>query len=157
MKIAIGSDFAGYKLKEVIKEYLIKNEYIVSDLGQTEENAMVPYYEVASRVARNVQSGEYNKGILICGTGAGMCIVANKYKGIYALAVEGLYTARKAAIINNANILTFGQRVVGSGKACEMVKAWLETKFLEDFPEERHQFLIDSLDEVKSIENKNFD
>lgn len=156
MRLIIGSDFAGYEMKEEVKEHLIKLGHEIQDLGQIHKGDALPYYKAASDIARKIQSKEAEKAILICGTGAGMCIVANKFKGVYAVACEGIYTARKCGIINHANVLTLGARVVGGNHAIEMIEAWLSAKFLEGFPPERQKFLSDALSEVRKIEADNF-
>ena len=156
MKIAMGSDFAGFPLKENIKKFLFDLGYDVIDFGTDDPSKMTPYYIPASQVANAIQSGECEKGILCCGTGAGMNIVANKFKGIYAVVCEGVFTANRAAVINDANVLTFGDRVIGMAQACECVRTWLSTKYLEGFPAERHQFLRDAFTEVQKLEELNF-
>ena len=156
MKLIIGSDFAGFQLKEEIKQYLLQNGHQVEDLGQLEEEGMTPYFKVAAAVAKRLQEKTADKAILVCGTGAGMCIVANKFKGVYAVACESIYTARKTSIVNDANVLALGGRVVGGNHAVEMVESWLPLNFLEGFPAERHQFLTDALASVRAIEDENF-
>ena len=106
-KIIIGSDKSGFQLKEAVKAHLVEAGYEVTDAGsQSEENAMF-YYEAAENVAPRVGGGEFEKGILICGTGMGMSIVANKHKGVYAAVCENTYAAEKSRA-------TFLQWVVGS-------------------------------------------
>ena len=101
-KIIIGSDKSGFQLKEAVKAHLVEAGYEVTDAGsQSEENAMF-YYEAAENVAPRVGGGEFEKGILICGTGMGMSIVANKHKGVYAAVCENTYAAEKSRAINNA-------------------------------------------------------
>ena len=90
MKIAIGSDKSGFGAKEAVKAYLRETGVDFDDLGTTDLSAVHPYYQVASEVAPLVQNGTYEKAILICGTGAGMSVVVNKYKGVYAVACEGV-------------------------------------------------------------------
>ena len=108
MKIAIGSDKSGFSAKEAIKAYLTEAGVAFDDLGTQDLEHVVPYYAVANKVAPLVQSGEYDKAVLICGTGAGMSVVANKFKGVYAVACEGVYSAKMARAINNANVLCMG-------------------------------------------------
>jgi ribose 5-phosphate isomerase B len=156
MKVAIGSDFAGYPLKEAIKAHLISIGYEVDDFGANNPAEMTPYDEPAITIARKVQEGAYKKAVLCCGTGAGVSIVANKFKGVYAVACEGLYTAERAAVINDANIITFGERVIGAGQACEAVSAWLSLHYLENFPEQRHEFLRSAFKRVQALEDENF-
>ena len=100
MKIAIGSDKSGFSAKEAIKAYLTEAGIEFDDLGTQDLDHVVPYYAVADKVAPLVQQGEYDKAVLICGTGAGMCVVSNKFKGVYAVACEGVYSAKMARAIN---------------------------------------------------------
>ena len=127
MKIAIGSDKSGFSAKEAIKAYLAEAGVEFDDLGTQDLDHVVPYYAVANKVAPLVQSGEYDKAVLICGTGAGMSVVANKFKGVYAVACEGVYSAKMARAINNANVLCMGGWIVGPEMAVEMVKTFLAT------------------------------
>lgn len=128
MKIAIGSDHAGFRLKEVIKNYLITLNYSVEDFG-THSEERVDYPDFAFPVALNVVNGNFEVGILICGTGIGMSITANKVKGIRASLCNDLYTAHVAKEHNNANVLCMGGRVVGEEVAKEIVRVWLGSKF----------------------------
>lgn len=153
MKIAIGSDKSGFAAKEAIKAYLKSIDADFGDLGTVTEDNVHPYYEVASTVALKVQSGEYDRAILICGTGAGMCIVANKYKGVHAVACEGVYSAKMARAINGANVLCMGGWIVGPEMAIEMVKAFLETEWLEGLEDWRQANLKRFNACVESIED----
>ena len=128
MRIAIGADHAGFPMKEIIKEYLRSLGHEVLDMG-THSAQSVNYAEFAERVAREVASGKVQRGILICGTGIGMSIAANKVEGVRAALVHSEYTAKMAAMHNNANIITFGGRVEGPEEAKRFVKIWLETPF----------------------------
>jgi len=147
MKIALGSDHGGYQLKENLKKYLkeLNVEYV--DFG-CENKKSVDYPDIGFEVAIEVKSGKYERGILICGTGIGMSVVANKVKGIRASLCHNEFTARCAREHNDANILVLGGRVIGSGLAKEIVKVWLNTKFNQ---EERH---INRLNKIKQEENK---
>ena len=102
MKLAIGSDKSGFALKEAIKAYLQSENIAVDDLGTTDLDHVKPYYVVASTVAPLIQNGTYDRAILICGTGAGVSIVSNKFKGVYAVACESLYAAKMCRAINDA-------------------------------------------------------
>ena len=137
MKIAIGSDKSGFAVKEAIKNWLKENNVEFDDLGTVDLNAVHPYYQVASEVAPLVQNGSYEKAILICGTGAGMCVVSNKFKGVSAVACEGVYSAKMARAINNANVLCMGGWIVGPEMAVEMVKAFLSTAWCQDLEDWR--------------------
>ena len=137
MKIAIGSDKSGFSAKEAIRSYLTEAGVEFDDLGTTDLNEVHPYYQVASETAPRVAAGEYDRAVLICGTGAGMSVVSNKYKGVYAVACEGTYSAKMARAINNANILCMGGWIVGPELAVEMVKTFLATEWCQDLEDWR--------------------
>lgn len=149
MKIALGSDHGGYQLKENLKECLMELNVEYVDFGCENEKS-VDYPDIGFKVAIEVKSGKYDRGILICGTGIGMSVVANKVRGIRAALCHNEFTARCAREHNDANILVLGGRVIGSGLAKEIVKVWLNTKFCQ---EERH---INRLNKIKQEENKIF-
>ena len=153
MKIAIGSDKSGFTVKEAVKNYLKESGMQFDDLGTTDLSAVHPYYQVASDVAPLVQNGTYDKAVLICGTGAGMSVVANKYKGVYAVACEGIYTAKMARAINNANILCMGGWVVGPEMAVEMVKTFLSTAWCQDLEDWRAENMHKFAARVDAIED----
>lgn len=153
MAIAIGSDKSGFLLKEAIKNYLKEIKVDFEDLGTQNMENGVPYFKVASTISPIIVSGEYEKGILICGTGAGMSVVANKYKGITAVACESVYSAKMCRAINNANVLCMGGWIVAENMGIQMVKAFLETSFLQDLEDWRKSFLTNAEKEVKKIED----
>lgn len=128
MKIAIGSDHAGLELKENIKALLAATDYEVTDLG-THSPASVDYPDLGFEVAKLVAAGGADRGILVCGTGIGMSVAANKVKGIRAALVFDLYTAIQSRKHLDANVLVLGGRVTGKGLAEEIVKTWLSTDF----------------------------
>jgi len=128
MKIALGSDHAGFELKEDLRSYLAEMKVDALDLGTYSEDS-VDYPDVAVKVAEKVARGEVERGLLICGTGIGMSIVANRFAGVRAALCHDLYTARISREHNNANILALGGRVTGKGLAREMLKVFLETEF----------------------------
>lgn len=127
-RIAIGADHAGYALKGAIVRFLQASGYPVEDVGTYGEES-VDYPDYAVRVARAVASGQADLGILICGTGIGMSITANKVKGIRAAVATDGYMARMAREHNNANILCLGGRVLGTGSALDIVQAFLQSHF----------------------------
>ncbi len=128
MKIAIGSDHVGSELKPIIMEYLTSKGHEVHDFGTySTESTDYPIYGVI--VGEAVAQGDYEQGILICGTGIGISLAANKVKGIRACACSEPYSAQMARRHNNANVLCFGARVVGSEMAKMIVDAWLEAEF----------------------------
>ncbi len=157
MKLAIGSDKSGFPLKEAIKAYLQSENIAVDDLGTTDLDHVKPYYVVASTVAPLVQNGTYDRAILICGTGAGVSVVANKFKGIYAVACESLYAAKMCRAINDANILCMGGWLIAPEMGIEMTKAFLGTDFLQDLEEWRKEWLTNAKREVQALEDKIYD
>ncbi len=127
-KIIIGSDHAGFNLKSKIINYLKGEGYEVFDNGTFSTNS-VDYPLIAKDTAKKVASGEFEKGILICGSGIGMSIVANKVKGIRAVVCSDTTSARFSRLHNDCNILCFGERIVGEYLAKDICKIWLETPF----------------------------
>ena len=153
-KIIIGSDKSGFQLKEAVNAHLVEAGYEATDAGsQSEENAMF-YYEAAENVAPRVGGGEFEKGILICGTGMGMSIVANKHKGVYAAVCENTYAAEKSRAINNANILTMGGWITGEVVGCQIADTFLNTEFTQNLEEWRANNLRNAEKKVKEIEEQ---
>ncbi len=152
MKLLIGSDKSGFRLKEAIKAYLKERGHEVEDCGTQDMDHPKPFFEVAPIAAPKVQSGEYERAILICGTGMGMAVVANKYQGVYAACVESVYAAEKCRAINNANVLTMGGWIVGDEMGCAMADAFLSTDFTQNLEEWRQEFLKGALRKVTDIE-----
>jgi RpiB/LacA/LacB family sugar-phosphate isomerase len=128
VKIAVGSDHAGLELKEYLKGILIRENYEVTDYG-TDSPQSVDYPDYGFKVAKDVADGKADRGILVCGTGMGMSIVANKVKGIRAALAYDMYTAVQSRKHLDANILVLGERVTGKGLAEEIMKAWLSADF----------------------------
>jgi len=126
--IAIASDHAAYDLKRHLIKHLLKQGHTVIDLGPR-GRASVNYVTYGRKVAEAVAKGEVQMGILLCGTGIGMSIVANRYPGVRAALVHDAYTARMAKSHNNANVLVIGARVTGPGVAEDMLDTWLNTRF----------------------------
>lgn len=129
MKIYIGSDHAGFELKKAIFEDLKGQGNEVLDLGTFDGVNKVDYPDIAREVSEKVVENGEGFGILICGTGMGMAIAANKVKGIRAVTAHDVTTARLARLHNDANVLTFGERVIGPEVAKDMVKTFLNTSF----------------------------
>lgn len=128
MKIAIGSDEAGFELKEKLKEYLIDKGYEVEDYGVYDTQPVL-YPDIAVKVAATIAAGQHQRGILICGTGIGMAIAANKVPGIRAAVCHDPYSAERARKSNDAQIMTLGARVVGEELARTLVSIWLNSEF----------------------------
>ncbi|MEK6791173.1 MAG: ribose 5-phosphate isomerase B [Deltaproteobacteria bacterium] len=147
-KIAIASDHAGLELKLDLKEFLKELGLDALDMG-VDNDASVDYPDYGSPVAEKVSTGEVKKGVLICGTGVGMSILANKFRGVRAALVSDVYTARMSREHNDANILVIGGRIVGKGLAREILRTWLETKFAGG----RHQRRLDKITEIEKKVN----
>jgi ribose 5-phosphate isomerase B len=147
MKIALGSDHGGYGLKQSLIPMLQARDIQVADAGTENSVDSVDYPDFAERVALLVTHGEVDAGILVCGTGIGISIAANKVPGIRAALVTDAFMARMAREHNNANILVLGGRVLDEQKACDLVAAWLDATFEGG----RHQ---GRLDKITELENK---
>lgn len=143
--IAIGNDHGGFSLKLVIISHFKDKGIAYKDFGSCSEEA-VDYAEVALEIAEAVARGEFEKGILICGTGIGIGIAANKVPGIRAALCSDTFSARASRSHNDANILTFGERVIGPGLAMDIVDMWLNTPFSR---EERHQRRIQKITDIE--------
>ncbi len=146
-KIAIASDHGGWHLKEILKPFLKDLGYGYTDFGTSSEES-VDYPDFALALAEAVRTGEYKKGILVCETGLGMSMAANKIPGIRAALCNDIFTAKMSREHNDANILAIGGRIVEEEPAKEIVKIWLQTKFSNA---SRHKQRIKK---IKEIENK---
>jgi ribose 5-phosphate isomerase B len=140
-RIAIASDHGGFSIKETIKELIKKKGYAVEDLG-THNSESVDYPDYGHLVAQKIVSGEYKRAILICGTGIGMSITANRYPGVRAALCNDSYSSRMSRLHNDSNVLVVGGRVVGPALAEEIVSVWLDT----DFEGGRHAKRLDKID-----------
>jgi len=129
MKIAIDADDAAFDLKDVVYDYLKSKGHDITDLHFAEGNADVTYPEIGYNLARKIQSGEFDRGFLFCGTGLGMAMIANKVEGVYAGVCHDVYSAERLKKSNDANVLTMGARVVGSEHAKMICDAWLASEF----------------------------
>ena len=148
MKIAIASDHGGFELKEVLKAFLTSQSVDVMDLGPPDEES-VDYPDFGIQVSDRVSRGEVERGILVCGTGIGMSVVANKFPRVRAALVHDLYSAKLSREHNDANILVLGGRIVGKDLAKEVVRVWLNTPFAGG----RHQ---KRLDKIAALERERF-
>jgi ribose 5-phosphate isomerase B len=131
VKVTIGSDHGAVILKEEIKKVLTEMKIEIDDVGTFGSEA-VDYPDIAEKVADSVVSGRADKGIVLCGTGIGISIAANKIKGVRAALCHDVFSAKMSREHNDANILAMGERVIGVGPACEIVKAWLTSEFTGD-------------------------
>jgi ribose 5-phosphate isomerase B len=148
MKIGLACDHGGFELKEELKVYLRSIQVEPIDMGTFTEEA-VDYPDFGILVAEKVSRGELERGILICGTGIGMSIIANKFPKVRAALANDLYSSRCSREHNDSNILVIGGRVVGSELAKEIVKVWLSTPFMEGRHKRR-------LEKIEALEKKNF-
>lgn len=155
-KLFIGSDKSGFLLKEAIKEYLIENKYDFDDIGTLDVENAYPYYEVAHKGATAIQRGEYERGILICGTGMGMSIVGNKHEGVHAAACESVYAAEKCRAINDANVLCMGGWLIAPIMGVQMTDTFLNTEFTQNLEEWRANNLRKFKVQVNEIEKNSF-
>lgn len=144
MKIAIGSDHSGFKYKEEIKKLLKEEKHEVKDCGIYEE-IPIKDYVIAEKVGLSVSNGEVQRGILICGTGIGVSISANKIPNVRAALCHNLFTAEMSRLHNDSNILAFGSRIVDLELTKTMVKKWLNTEFEggRHIPRNEHIMLLD--------------
>lgn len=139
----MGSDHAGFALKQKVKEHLIERGFEVTDVG-TNEPVSCNYTIYAHKLCETITGGDADLGILICGTGIGMSMAANKHPGIRAAACENTFSARMTRMHNNANVLCMGERVIGYGLACDMADLFVDTAFEGG----RHQARVDDLDRL---------
>ncbi|MDW7662942.1 MAG: ribose 5-phosphate isomerase B [Bacillota bacterium] len=146
MKVALGSDHGGFNLRLTIKAHLEQKGYEVIDFG-VDKKESVDYPDYALKVAESITSGECELGVLVCGTGLGISIAANKVKGIIAAPVSDTFSAEMARCHNNANILALGERVVGEGLALKIVDTFFEATFEGG----RHETRVNK---IKAIEAK---
>jgi ribose 5-phosphate isomerase B len=148
MKLVIGCDHAAYKLKETIKQFLIDSGHEVEDSGAFDETS-VDYPQIGLSVAGQVSQGVYKQGILLCGTGLGMSMVANRLPHVRAALCNDLFSTILSRQHNDANILVLGGRVIGDVLALEIVKTWLATPFEGG----RHQRRLDQFDTLATDRN----
>ncbi len=145
MKIAIASDHGGNNLRKEIKGLLDAKGYEYTDFGPKEDGS-VDYPDFAMPVAEGVASGEFDKGILICGTGIGMSIAANKVKGVRCALVHDTFSAKATRCHNDSNVIAMGERVIGAGLALDIVDIWLST----DFEGGRHERRVSKITEIEA-------
>ena len=148
MKIVIASDHGGFALKQALIEFLKTQNLQASDLGTNNDDS-VDYPDFAILVAKKVSQGHADAGILICGTGIGMSIVANKFRGVRAAVVMDAYTAQMAKEHNNANVICLGGRIVDEKKAIELVRLWLKSSYEAGRHNQR-------LGKIAAVEKENF-
>jgi len=126
--ILLGADHLGLPLKNILKEHLIDKGYSVEDIG-VDNNDPVDYPDIGEKLAKRIAKGDSERGILCCGTGAGMAIVANKIPGVRAVCINDPYTAERAIASNNAQVVTLGSLITGKEVGKKLVDIWLENDF----------------------------
>jgi RpiB/LacA/LacB family sugar-phosphate isomerase len=151
MRVVIGSDHGGFQLKNVLVEYISQSGHEVIDVG-TETEKSVDYPDYAEKVGNLIQSGDADRGIVLCGSGVGGCIAANKMKGIYAAICHDSYSAGQGVEHDNMNVLCLGGRIIGDELAKKLVSEFLKAKFIGNEPgEDRH---LRRTAKIRSIEEK---
>lgn len=143
--IALGCDHGGYALMQEVKQHLDEQKIAYKDFGTYNGEESVDYPDFAHKVVKAILSGECEKGILICGTGIGISMAANRFKGIRAALCTDCYMAQKTREHNDANILALGGRVIGGGLACQITDTFLNTPFSEG---ERHKRRIQKIEDT---------
>jgi ribose 5-phosphate isomerase B len=149
MRIAIGADHAGYELKQKLKDYLAKQGYELRDEG-TVSTESVDYPDFARKVGEDVAEKSVDVGILVCGSGIGMAIAANKVPGVRAANVSSEYEAQMSREHNDANVLTIGSRILDEGTAEKIVDTWLKAQFAGG----RHQKRVDKIMQIEELERQ---
>lgn len=149
MKLVIASDHAGFPLKEEVRAYLAKSEHEVIDLGAYKVEPLDDYPDYAERVGEAIKRGEAQRGILICGSGVGVCVAANKIPGIRAGMCHDTYSAHQGVEHDDMNVIVLGARIVGASLAYELIDAFLKAQFIAK--EER---FVRRFRKVKAIEAK---
>jgi ribose 5-phosphate isomerase B len=153
MNIVIAADPFALDLKDSVIKHLTDAGHKVTDVGATKDKEMA-YYYAASAACKVIQAGKADRGVLLCGTGMGMAIVANKFKGVTASCVESVYAAQMSRAINDSNVLTMGAMFIANWKANAMVDAWMKTKHTEGL-EAFADFLKDAAKKVDAIDQCN--
>ena len=156
VKIALGSDPLGFELKEAVKTHLLHCGYDVLDVGTQNKDDPVLYVDASDKVARLVSAKEVPFGIVFCGTGMGVSIVANKHKGVYCALAESEWTAKQARLINNANMLALGGRILGTSMALDIVDVFLNTEWCENFAADRSEYIRGLFAKVEEVERGAF-
>ena len=150
-KVIVCAEASAVHLKKVIVDFLAKEGYDFVDATSRDD---LSYIEAGSIIGENISKGEYQFGIVMCGSGMGVNLVANRYSGVYCGLCESLHTARMARTITNCNVLALGGNIVAYDLACRMVKAFLDSEFGETFPEEVVPALKKMFDEMDAVDKK---
>jgi ribose 5-phosphate isomerase B len=146
--IIIGADHLGLPLKNALRDYLKEMDYKVTDIGVNSEDP-VNYPDIAVALSEQIRNGKFSRGILVCGTGIGMAITANKVPGVRAAVIHDAYSAERARASNDAQVATFGSLVIGVSAAKKMLDVWLENEFTAGGRSQPKVDLINALDKKR--------
>ena len=157
IRLALASDLSGFPLKQELARHLAEKhpEIEVLDFGIEDADHPQPYFVQAPKVAKAIQRGEADRGVLVCGTGQGMAIVANKHRGVYACVVDDVFSGERAKIVNNANVITMGGWITAPFLGCQIVDAWLSMSFTQKM-EFKKDFLTNAFNKVVELEAEAF-
>ncbi|MCR4907216.1 MAG: RpiB/LacA/LacB family sugar-phosphate isomerase [Lachnospiraceae bacterium] len=153
MKVIMAADQMGYDLKNAIRDDLRQRGYEVYDVNP---DAPILYQDAAKAVAGGVQSGEYERGIAICGTGMGVSIICNKHRGVYAALCESVYQAWRSKVVNNTNVLCMGGFIIGAEMGRVMARKWLEAEYMEGLDPEMAEIVGKEAAELVKFEDEVF-
>jgi len=156
MRIVIGTDGFGVPLRDAVREHLKTKNVKVIELPESNDKGGIPYYVTADKAAKMISSGKADRGILLCGTGMGMSIIANKHKGIYASVCETVGSAEKSRSVNNSNVLTMGALMTTPMTAKEMVDVWLKTEFTQGWDKGIQDWLKGAVKDINKFEEGSF-
>lgn len=156
MTIVLGTDGFGVPLRDTIREHLKTKNVKVIELPESNDKGGIPYYTTADNAAKMITSGKADRAILLCGTGMGMSIIANKHKGIYASVCETVGSAEKCRSVNNSNVLTMGALMTTPMTAKEMVDVWLKTEFTQGWDPAIQNWLKGAVKDINKFEEGSF-
>lgn len=156
MKIALGADCDGFPLKTAVKDHLLSYNCNIRDFGVNGPSENKPYYTTAHEVAKMVSDGEFDRAILVCGTGMGMAIIANKHPGVFAAVYETTYATEQSRSIDNSNILTLGDMITTPPITKEIVDVWLKTGFTQGWDQPNQEWLQNSMADIAVLETQLF-
>ena len=151
-RIVIGSDPSGFQLKEAVKAHLIARGFEVTDVGTLSPEEPVMYYDVGERLGLAISRGEFERGIVICGTGMGVNLMVNRYPGVYCGLCESVHTVNHARKVNNINVLAMGGWFQGPELGCLMTDAFLDTKWHDDLDEGTIEVVTEGYERLKAAE-----
>jgi len=156
MKVAIASDFSGFRLKEAVKAHITALGYEVADVGQQKESDRVMYFEAAASAAKALQSGAAERALVFCGSGGGVSLIANKFKGVYCVLCESVFTAERSQWINNANVLAMGENIISQAMAKEAAEKWLASEWCAGMDADRRANNERGYAAMQAVEAENF-